>query len=111
MFKLLARQLVHYFGEKDDREWLLRSFPKHAICAEVGVYEGRFSELILRITRPNKLNLIDPCKYEADPAYEKSFYGGSEGQSQAHMEDLRIGRQMLQNRDESKFSSRDVRRV
>jgi hypothetical protein len=86
MFKLLARQLVHYFGEKDDREWLLRSFPKHAVCAEVGVYEGRFSELILRIARPSKLHLIDPWRYEPDPAYEKSFYGGSKGQSQARMD-------------------------
>jgi hypothetical protein len=79
---------VHFFGEKDDREWLLKRLPKRAVCAEIGVYEGRFSELILSITRPKKLHLIDPWKYEADPAYERSFYGKSKGHSQARMDGM-----------------------
>ncbi|HZW81129.1 MAG TPA: class I SAM-dependent methyltransferase [Candidatus Deferrimicrobiaceae bacterium] len=77
---------MHFFGEKDGREWLLRSLPKHAVCAEIGVYWGRFSELILRIARPRKLHLIDPWKYEADPVYDRSLYGGSLGQNQARMD-------------------------
>ena len=68
MLTLLKRQVVHYFGEKDDREWLLKRLPKRSVCAEIGVYEGRFSELILRIARPRKLHLIDPWKYETDPS-------------------------------------------
>jgi hypothetical protein len=86
MLTLLKRQVVHFFGEKDDREWLLKRLPKHAVCAEIGVFEGRFSELILRITRPKKLHLIDPWKYEADPAYAGSFMGGAKGQSQQRMD-------------------------
>ena len=86
MLTLLARQVVHSFGEKDDREWLLKRLPKHAVCAEIGVYQGRFSELVLWIARPTKLHLIDPWKYETDPTYERSFYGGSKGQSQARMD-------------------------
>jgi hypothetical protein len=86
MFTLLARQVVHYFGEKDDREWLLHRLAKRAVCAEIGVYQGRFSELILRITRPEKLHLIDPWKYESDPAYERSFMGRLKGQSQERMD-------------------------
>lgn len=88
MLTLLVRQVVHFFGEKDDREWLLKRLPKRAVCAEIGVYEGRFSELILSITRPKKLHLIDPWKYEADPAYERSFYGKSKGHSQARMDGM-----------------------
>jgi Methyltransferase domain len=86
MLTLLARQVVHFFGEKDGREWLLKRLPKHAVCAEVGVYQGRFSEIILRIARPKKLHLIDPWKYEADPAYKQSLYGGSDGRNQARMD-------------------------
>jgi hypothetical protein len=86
MFTLLARQIVHSFGEQDDRKWLLQKLPKNAVCAEIGVYAGRFSELILRFTRPKKLHLIDPWKYETDPVYERSLYGGTQGQSQARMD-------------------------
>jgi hypothetical protein len=88
MLTLLTRQVVHFFGEKDGREWLLERLPKHAVCAEVGVYQGRFSEMILRIARPQKLHLIDPWKYETDPAYKQSLYGGREGQSQARMDGM-----------------------
>lgn len=86
MLTLLRRQVVHYFGEKDDREWLLKRLPKRAVCAEIGVYQGRFSELILRIARPRKLHLIDPWKYETDPSYDGNFMGGLKGQSQARMD-------------------------
>jgi Methyltransferase domain len=86
MITLLARQIVHSFGEKDDREWLLRRLPKHSVCAEIGVYAGRFTELILRIARPAKLHLIDPWKYEGDPLYQHSVFGGPRGQNQAHMD-------------------------
>ena len=86
MFTLLVRQVLHFLGENDGREWLLKRLPKHSVGAEIGVYGGRFSELILRIVRPRKLHLIDPWKYEADPTYERSLYGGSQGQSQARMD-------------------------
>lgn len=41
------------------REDLLEQMPQHAICAEVGVAEGYFSEQILRICKPTKLYLIE----------------------------------------------------
>lgn len=40
-------------------ESLLHLLPKNAVVAEVGVDTGRSSEKILRITRPEKLHLID----------------------------------------------------
>lgn len=41
------------------REDLLEQMPLHAICAEVGVAEGYFSEQILRICKPAKLYMIE----------------------------------------------------
>jgi hypothetical protein len=34
-------------------------FPLNAVCAEIGVDKGDFSEQILKITAPSKLHLID----------------------------------------------------
>lgn len=42
-----------------DREKLLELLPKNAVVAEIGVDKGEYSELILRITKPEKLHLID----------------------------------------------------
>lgn len=42
-----------------NRRELLNKMPKDAICAEIGVNEGDFSKLILNITNPSKLHLID----------------------------------------------------
>lgn len=41
------------------RNKLLKSLPKNAICAEVGVFKGELSKRILDITKPKKLVLID----------------------------------------------------
>lgn len=42
-----------------DRNELLKNLPSNAVCAEIGVNEGEFSEQILSITLPQKLHLID----------------------------------------------------
>jgi hypothetical protein len=49
---------------------------KNAVGAEVGVHLGEFSSVILSITRPKKLYLIDAWKYFSDPVYIESMYGG-----------------------------------
>lgn len=46
------------------REKLLEKMPENAVCAEVGVAEGYFSDKILRICKPAKLYMIE---------YEKRF--------------------------------------
>lgn len=45
---------------------LLRSLPKGGIVAEVGVWEGDFSQRILEICEPRELHLIDPWLYMPD---------------------------------------------
>jgi hypothetical protein len=73
--------------DKDIRACILSRIPKHAVCAEIGVYKGDFSELILEC-KPKKLHLIDPWKFEVDPAYAGSWYGGSLGKSQAKLDSI-----------------------
>ena len=68
------------------REQLLQAMPSHAICAEIGVWEGDFSRRMLDRTQPAKLHLIDPWRYEQDITYKDSLYGGQIGGSQAHLD-------------------------
>lgn len=56
-----------------DRRALLERLPKGAVAAEVGVAEGRFSELILEVARPGVLHLIDPWDLDV-PAYSPARY-------------------------------------
>jgi hypothetical protein len=57
----------------------------------LGVYKGDFSEQILKATQPRKLHLVDPWKWQPDPTYERSWYGGALGQSQANMDAIYEG--------------------
>ena len=66
------------------RDPLLKLLPRRAVCAEIGVWKGGFSELILRRTRPKSLHLIDPWRFQ--PAYPDRFYGGSAARDQADMD-------------------------
>jgi len=70
---------------KGPRDCILSRIPKGSVCAEIGVYKGDFSERILA-RRPKKLHLIDPWKFEPDPEYKSSWYGGSVGESQVKMD-------------------------
>ena len=54
------------------RRFLLERMPKNSICAEIGVYEGDFSEQILKVANPKKLILIDPW-FKEDSSEEKRY--------------------------------------
>jgi SAM-dependent methyltransferase len=55
------------------RERLLGRMPKGGVAAEIGVWEGRFSDTILRIAEPRELHLIDPWLYQ--PEFNNTGFG------------------------------------
>ena len=69
------------------RQALLRMMPKDSICAEIGVWEGEFSQRILHTVQPRRLHLIDSWQYQGDETYQLAWYGRRAG-SQAHMDAL-----------------------
>jgi Methyltransferase domain len=92
---------------------LLRSMPKRSVCAEIGVYEGEYSEQILAIVEPRRLHLIDPWKYEEGDRYRQAGYGdlGSGGQAtmderhrkvkERFTEEIRVGTVHIHRKDSS----------
>ena len=88
MLSRAARILPLLQRGKSSRRWLLSRLPRRATCAELGVYKGDFSHLALKMTAPKKLHLVDPWKFELDPAYADSWYGGDQGQNQTNMDDI-----------------------
>lgn len=61
------------------RRRLLRRLPIDSVCAEIGVWSGEFSHLILKSRSPKELHLIDPWMYMPDregPRYGTRLEGG-----------------------------------
>ena len=86
----IVRNVARVFSrhrDRDCRDCILSQIPRHSVGAEIGVYKGDFSELILE-REPRKLHLVDPWKFELDPAYADSWYGGPAGKSQAKMDSI-----------------------
>jgi Methyltransferase domain len=55
------------------RDRMLAKLPKGGIAAEIGVWEGKFSEKILQIAQPKELHLIDPWLYQ--PEFGNTGFG------------------------------------
>ena len=75
---------AHRRRKRDPRERLLKQLPRGAVCAEIGVWTGEFSERILRRTRPKLLHLIDPWQFQ--PQYPERYYGGKIAGNQGDMD-------------------------
>lgn len=56
-----------------NRDWLIKAFPKNATCAEIGVWQGGFSNRILTETNPTNLYLIDPWVW-SQGSLPKNFF-------------------------------------
>jgi len=63
----LAEKHIKNLKVLTDRSELLKLLPKNAVCSEIGVNEGEFSQQILNITLPQKFHLVDawgdPARY------------------------------------------------
>jgi hypothetical protein len=72
--------------QTNPRAILLERLGKSAICAEIGVWKGNFSQMILRLTGPRELHLIDPWSFS--PKYPERRYGGQLAHSQDDMDGI-----------------------
>jgi hypothetical protein len=84
--RAVARQLRISPGCGGPRRFLLDFLPRRSVGAEIGVYAGDFSEGILHIVKPAKLELIDPWIYEASERYKDAWYGGKAQGGQEEMD-------------------------
>ena len=55
------------------RRQMLEALPRDGVGAEVGVWEGTFSKVILEVCTPRRLHLIDPWEY--DPRFNNTGFG------------------------------------
>jgi hypothetical protein len=68
------------------RDILFQYYPKHSIGAEIGVWEGNFSQELLIKVRPKKLYLIDPWVIQD---YKRRWYS-KDNANQGIMDNLHI---------------------
>jgi hypothetical protein len=76
--KLLDRLFDRRARRAAKRDFLLAMMPKGAECAEVGVFDGEFSERILALTAPRRLHLVDPWTAKDDGGFYDGDYRGVE---------------------------------
>lgn len=60
-------------GRAEHRRELLEHLPRGGIGMEIGVWDGGFSEEILKIARPRTLHLVDPWTYQ--PEFANAAFG------------------------------------
>ncbi|MDP7030535.1 MAG: class I SAM-dependent methyltransferase [Phycisphaerales bacterium] len=68
----------------DARGRLLGLTPSNAVCAEIGVWKGAFTERVLRQRKPASYHLIDPWAFQGD--MPDRWYGGAIADGQGYMD-------------------------
>ena len=68
------------------RAFLLDMLPKDSVGAEIGVWNGDFSDKLLEVVRPKQLHLIDPWHHEPSAMYKYALYGGLAKNGQDEMD-------------------------
>jgi methyltransferase family protein len=79
-------RLVHRHRPQPRRQGLLDRLPRGGVCAEIGVWEGDFSEKLLESLRPARLHLIDPWQAVTGDGYAGACYGGRLVEGQMEMD-------------------------
>lgn len=75
----------------DKRAFLLKMLPTESVGAEIGVWQGDFSAMLLREVRPRLLHLVDPWTFIDDSDHAGSWYGGGRAKTQADMDSIAAG--------------------
>src|SRR2546426_11614701 len=73
-----ARGQVSWFADPQGRAFLFKMLPRGSVGAEIGVWKGDFSKLLLRRVRPAELHLVDPWVHASDAAHSDAWYGKSD---------------------------------
>lgn len=87
IFKKYLNKMITGGSNLKEREFIFEYIDKGGRGAEVGVWEGAFSEHILRLAEPDILFLIDSWKHEESPVYKDAWYGGKLNETQKEMEE------------------------
>lgn len=61
------------------RQAVIGMLPKGGIGAEIGVWKGDYSAVLLAEARPKLLHLIDPWRSSDAPEHDKAWYGAQRG--------------------------------
>ncbi|TML60700.1 MAG: class I SAM-dependent methyltransferase [Actinobacteria bacterium] len=69
-----ARGHVHWLADPQGRLFLFKMLPRGSVGAEIGVWKGDFSKLLLRRVRPTEFHLIDPWALVTDASYSEARY-------------------------------------
>jgi hypothetical protein len=92
IIKLIIKLRINYFLSKiinkitNSRYFLLNYIDNNSIGAEVGVWKGDFSKMILMQKKVQKYILIDSYKFQ--PEFKMRWYGGRIAKSQQDMDRL-----------------------
>jgi hypothetical protein len=62
-------------ADPQGRLFLFKMLPRGSVGAEIGVWKGDFSKLLLSRVRPAELDLVDPWAHVTDAAYSDAWYG------------------------------------
>lgn len=83
MYRLLIKRRK-YRNKLKHRRALLAAMPHDSVCAEVGVWKGDFTKLILEVAKPRELHLIDPWEFQGE--FPDIMFGGGVAKGQADMD-------------------------
>ncbi len=73
--KKFARSHLYWLADPQGRQFLFKILPRGSVGAEIGVWKGDFSKLLVRRVRPAELHLIDPWIHVTDASYSQAWYG------------------------------------
>lgn len=78
-----SQRLRYRYG----RRRALSFVPRLAVCAEIGVWQGDFSEQVIGLCHPSEFHLIDPWQFNSK--YPSRWYGGDIAKNQEDMDNIK----------------------
>lgn len=90
---LLESRFPYVEGETKrtwERQWILNCAPKNAVGAEIGVFRGRFSEVIMTNLTPNTLYLIDPWQKLGEFFWDQPYFNNGKLQTKTALHEVML---------------------